>query len=77
MKNSPIKLRRLNKSMEVEEVAKLLGIKKEAMYKLECGLRKVTVPIAVKLSKIYKCSIEDICKDFGIDTKVNWDIWEE
>lgn len=74
LKNSPIKLRRLNKSMEVEEVAKLLGIKKEAMYKLESGLRKVTVQIAVKLSKIYKCSIEDICKDFGIDTKVNWDI---
>ncbi len=74
LRNSPIKLRRLNKSMEVEEVAKLLGIKKEAMYKLECGLRKITLQIAVKLSKIYECSIEDICNDFGIDTKVNWDI---
>ncbi len=60
--------------MEVEEVAKLLGIKKEAMYKLESGLRKVTLQVAVKLSKIYKCSIEDICKDFGIDTDVNFDI---
>lgn len=74
MKNSPIKIRRINKSMEVEEVAKLLGIKKEAMYKLESGLRKATVPIVVKLSKIYKCSIEDICKDFGIDTEIDLNI---
>ncbi len=74
LRNSPIKLRRLNKSMDVEEVAKLLGIKKEAMYKLESELRKVTIQVAVKLSKIYKCSIEDICKDFGIDTDVNFDI---
>ncbi len=74
LKNSPIKIRRINKSMEVEEVAKILGIKKEAMYKLESGFRKVTLPIAVKLSKIYKCSIEDICNDFGIDIEINLNI---
>ena len=74
MKNSPIKLRRINKSMQVEEVANLLGIKKEAMYKLESGLKKATVQIVVKLSKIYNCSIEDICRDFGIDIDVNLDI---
>ncbi|MDU5492650.1 MAG: helix-turn-helix transcriptional regulator [Clostridium perfringens] len=74
LRNSPIKLRRLNKSMEVEEVAKLLGIKKEAMYKIESGYQKPTISIVVKLSKIYKCSIEDICKDFGIDTEVELDI---
>ncbi|MGU8449431.1 helix-turn-helix transcriptional regulator [Clostridium perfringens] len=74
LKNSPIKIRRINKSMEVEEVAKILGIKKESMYKLESGFRKVTLPIAVKLSKIYKCSIEDICNDFGIDIEINLNI---
>lgn len=74
LKNSPIKLRRINKDMEVEYVAKLLDIKKERLYKIEAGHQRLTIQIAVKLSKIYKCSIEDICKDFGIDTKVNWDI---
>ncbi len=74
LKNSPIKLRRLNTFLEVEDVAKFLEIKKEAMYKIESGYQKPTISIVVKLSKIYKCSIEDICKDFGIDTKVNWDI---
>ncbi len=74
MKLSLIKLRRLNSFMNLEDVAKLLKIKKEAMYRIEEGYQKPTISIAVKLSKIYKCSIEDICKDFGIDTKVNWGI---
>lgn len=74
LKNSPIKLRRLNALMNVEDVAMFLGIKKAAMYKIEEGYQKPTISIAVKLSKIYECSIEDICNDFGIDTKVNWEI---
>ncbi len=74
LRNSPIKLRRLNALMNVEDVAMFLGIKKTAMYKIEQGYQKPTISIAVKLSEIYECSIEDICKDFGIDTKVNWDI---
>ena len=74
MRNSPIKLRRLNTFLEVEDVAKFLGIKKEAIYKIESGYQKPTISIVVKLSKIYKCSIEDICKDFGIDTEIKLDI---
>ncbi len=74
MKLSLIKLRRLNSFMNLEDVAKLLNIKKEAMYRIEEGYQKPTISIVVKLSKIYKCSIEDICNDFGIDIEINLNI---
>lgn len=60
--------------MDLDTVSKMLGIEKRRLYKIEEGHQKLTLQIAVKLSKIYKCSIEDICKDFGIDTDVNFDI---
>ncbi|EGS9999039.1 helix-turn-helix transcriptional regulator [Clostridium perfringens] len=73
MKNSLLRLRRLNIDMDLDTVSKMLGIEKRRLYKIEEGHQKLTLQIAVKLSKIYKCSIEDICKDFGIDTEVNLD----
>lgn len=53
--------------MEIDTVAKLLGINKRRLYKIEQGHQKLTLEIGVKLSKIYKCSIDEICKDYGID----------
>lgn len=73
MKNSLLRLRRINIDMDLDTVSKILGIEKRRLYKIEEGHQKLTLQIAVKLSKIYKCSIEDICKDFGIDTEVNLD----
>ncbi len=67
MKDSPLKLRRVNMHIDVEDVSKMLGINKRRFYKIEQGHQRLTLEIGVKLSKIYNCSIEDICKDYGID----------
>lgn len=74
MKNSPLKLRRINMHMDIDTVSKILDIPKRRLYKIEQGHQKLTLEIGVKLSKIYNCSIEDICKDYGIDTNLKNEI---
>lgn len=74
MKNSPLKLRRINMHIEIDTVSKMLGIDKKRLYKIEQGHQKLTLEIGVKLSKIYNCSIEDICKDYGIDINLQEEI---
>lgn len=74
MKNSPLRLRRIKSNMDADTVSEILGIAKRRLYKIEEGHQSLTLEIGVKLSKIYNCSIEDICKDYGIDTNIKEEI---
>lgn len=70
MKDSKLKQRRINKGVNIDFVSKLIGVKKERLYRIEEGYLILTLQIAVKLSKIYGCSVEDLCNDIGLDIKV-------
>lgn len=56
--------------MDLETISDFLDIKKNALYKIEEGYQKLSLPLAVKLTKIYECSIEELCDDLGIDINI-------
>lgn len=67
MKITPIKVRRINLGIATEDAAEMLGISKSHFYKLEQGYRTPSTYLMVRMAKAYKCSVDDIGKDFGID----------
>lgn len=61
-----IQLRRLNAGLETSEAAKKLGISKSTFYKLERGHASPSAQLIARFAKVYKCTTDDIFKDFGI-----------
>ena len=67
MKLEPIKLRRLRAGfIEREEVANLLGISESYLGKLERGDKTPSPKLIVRMAKLYRCTTDEIFKDFNI-----------
>lgn len=62
MRITPIRLRRLNADIETNQAVEKLGISKSAFYKIEQGYRKPSRDLILKMSKLYKCSTDEIFK---------------
>lgn len=57
--NNIRKLRK-EKKLTQDEVSKFLGIARESYAKTENGINKITLDIALKLSRLYNTSIEGL-----------------
>lgn len=66
MKITPIKTRRINAGMGTNEAVEQLGISKSTFYKLEQGYQKPSAELIARMAKLYKCTTDDIFKDFNI-----------
>lgn len=66
MKITPIKTRRINAGIETNEAVEQLGISKSTFYKLEQGHQKPSAELIARMAKLYKCTTDDIFKDFNI-----------
>lgn len=67
MKLEPIKLRRLRAGfIDREEVANLLGISESYLGKLERGDKTPSPKLIVRMAKLYRCTTDEIFKDFNI-----------
>lgn len=55
-----LKSLRVKQGLKQKDVANYLGIKKNTYAGKENGNRKFTIEEAIKLSKLFDCSIEDI-----------------
>lgn len=66
MKITPIKLRRINAGFESEAAWEALGISNSTFYKLEQGHQKPSAKLIARMSKVYKCTTDEIFKDFNI-----------
>ena len=54
-----LKTVRQNSGLKQKEVASALGISRGTLWCYEKGERKLSFDMAVKLAKIYGCSVED------------------
>lgn len=59
MKNQ-LKILRLSQDLTVEEVSEKVGVTKSMLYQIEGGYKKPSSKTAIKLAKIYKCTLDDI-----------------
>ena len=66
MKLTPLRKRRVKAGMSEEVVADYLRMTKGALSMIERGQDNLKLEYAVKLSKLYKCTVDDICKDLGL-----------
>ena len=66
MKITPIRKRRLDLNISSESIINSLGISKSFFYKLEQGFSLPSIYLVIKLSKLYKCSTDEIFKEFGL-----------
>jgi transcriptional regulator with XRE-family HTH domain len=66
MKLTPIRLRRLNAGLEIDEVIELLKISKSTFYKLEQGRLTPSSQLIKRLSITYSCTTDEIFKDLKI-----------
>lgn len=67
MKITPIKLRRINAGIiNTNEVVEKLSISKSTFYKLEQGHQRPSAELIARMAKLYKCTTDDIFKDFNI-----------
>lgn len=67
MKITEIKKRRIELGMsDTDEVAEKLGISKSTFYKLEQGHANPSAPLIARMAKVYKCTTDEIFKDFNI-----------
>lgn len=66
MKNTPIRLRRLNAGIEQEEAIERLGVSKSTFYKLEQGWTNPSAQLIKRLADTYKCTTDEIFRDFKI-----------
>ena len=55
-----LKSLRVRQGLKQKDVANILGINTNSYNSKENGKRKFTVEEALKLSKLFKCSVEDI-----------------
>lgn len=66
MKITPIKIRRINLGLQVDEAIEKLKISKSTLYKLEQGHAGPSVQLIARMAKVYKCTTDEIFKDFNI-----------
>ncbi|SFC89748.1 putative transcriptional regulator [Zunongwangia mangrovi] len=59
MKNS-IKVERAKKDMTQEDLAKLLGVSRQTVNSMEKNRYAPSTILALKLSEIFKCSVNEI-----------------
>ncbi|MCL6217421.1 helix-turn-helix transcriptional regulator [Zunongwangia pacifica] len=59
MKNT-IKVERAKKDMTQEDLAKLLGVSRQTVNSMEKNRYAPSTILALKLSKIFNCSVNDI-----------------
>ena len=52
--------------MSEDVVSDYLGITKGSLSMIERGHDNLRLEYAVKLSKLYKCTVDDICRDLGL-----------
>lgn len=52
--------------MSEDVVADYLGIAKGSLSMIERGHDNLRLEYAAKLSKLYKCTVDDICIDLGL-----------
>lgn len=63
---TPIKLRRLNARIEINEAADKIQISRSTLYKIEGGHTSPSARLIARIAKTYKCSIDEIYKDLNI-----------
>ena len=66
MKITPIKLRRINAGFETDEAAEKLQISMSTFYKLEQGHGKPSTVLIARMARLYKCTIDELFRDFKI-----------
>ncbi|ERK31764.1 helix-turn-helix domain-containing protein [Clostridium intestinale] len=62
MKITPIRLKRLNAGIELEEAVEKLGVSRSTVYKVEQGHLKPSRDLIRRMSKVYQCSTDEIFK---------------
>lgn len=66
MKITPIKIRRINAKLQVDEAIEKLKISKSTLYKLEQGYVGPSAQLIARMASVYKCTTDEIFKDFNI-----------
>lgn len=66
MKITPIRLKRLNAGIELNEAVEKLGVSRSTVYKVEQGHLKPSRDLILKMSEVYKCSTDEIFKALKI-----------
>ena len=66
MKLTPIRERRINIGLTLDEVGEQLGILGSSLSMIERGHDNLKLEYAVKLSKLYECTVDDICRELGL-----------
>lgn len=68
MKITPIRVRRINAGLELEEAVEKLGISKSTFYKLEQGCGNTpSAQLIKKMSVAYGCTTDEIFRDLKIN----------
>lgn len=67
MKETSIRERRIKNKFSPEYVMDKLEISKSTFYKLEEGYQTPSAKLVIKFAKLYKCTTDEIFKDFGMD----------
>jgi len=71
MKASPVRFLRLKANIDIEKAIEAIGISKSMIYKVELGYRFPSAKVICKMSELYDCSIDEICKALGISKNTN------
>ncbi|WP_305153924.1 helix-turn-helix domain-containing protein [uncultured Clostridium sp.] len=66
MKITPIKIRRINLGLEVDETIEKLKISKSTLYKLEQGHTGASAQLIARMARLYKCTTDEIFKELNI-----------
>lgn len=74
MKLTAIRLKRINSGIDFENAIETLGISKSMLYKIETGKRSPSKDIIFKMSKLYKCSIDEIFRALKINEKMGKEV---
>lgn len=64
-----LKILRKEKKLKVQDVAKMLGISRSMVYEIERGTRRPGINTALKISKLFGLSLEEIYSDFVMREK--------
>ena len=66
-----IKQMRIKKGLTQEELAQNLGISQSMIGHIESGRKLPSIPLAVDISKELDCSMNDICREWGVKIMEN------
>ena len=58
--------RRIKVGMSEDVVSDYLGVRKGSLSMIERGHDNLRLEYAAKLSKLYKCTVDDICINLGL-----------